>query len=68
MEMALNNLAVKVSQMRKVTMQKKMKQNLKVENKNKVTCKSVITGCETPNVVLITMYILWNVLWKLVIR
>jgi len=33
-----NNLAVKVSQMRKVTMQKKMKQNLKVENINKVTC------------------------------
>jgi len=46
---ALNNLAAKVSQTRKVTMQK-MKQNLKLENINKVTFKSVITGCDIPNV------------------
>ena len=31
-------------------MQKKMKQNLKVENTNKVKCTSVITGCEIANV------------------
>ena len=47
---SLNHLlAVKVSQMRKVTVQKKMKQNLEVENINKVTCdrsQMFITMCE----------------------
>ena len=31
-------------------MPQKMKHNLKVENINKVTCTSVITGCEIANV------------------